>query len=74
LLDKAVRPLADPDGTLAAALGGGSGSWLLIRPDGYLAARGSALDWSVLRTALSRAHVRVLAGPSSTVVAVPAVA
>jgi len=74
LLDKAVRPLADPDGTLADALGGGPGSWLLIRPDGYLAARGSALDWSVLRTALSRAHVRVGAGPSSTVVAVPAVA
>ncbi|WP_030905162.1 FAD-dependent monooxygenase [Streptomyces sp. NRRL F-5126] len=33
--------LPDPDGRLAAGLGGGPGSWLLVRPDGYVAARGT---------------------------------
>jgi len=41
--------LADPDGRLAAELDAAAGTWLLIRPDGYLAARsgggaGRALD------------------------------
>ncbi|MFC8216588.1 FAD-dependent oxidoreductase [Streptomyces sp. NPDC057362] len=34
--------LSDPAGRLSAALGVPEGSWLLIRPDGYLAARGTA--------------------------------
>lgn len=33
-------PLPDPDGRLARGLGAHPGSWLLIRPDGYLAASG----------------------------------
>jgi 6-methylpretetramide 4-monooxygenase / 4-hydroxy-6-methylpretetramide 12a-monooxygenase len=33
-------PLPDPDGLLAEGLGARPGSWLLIRPDGYLAASG----------------------------------
>lgn len=33
-------PLPDPDGLLAQGLGARPGSWLLIRPDGYLAAAG----------------------------------
>ena len=32
--------LADPDGLLARGLGARPGAWLLIRPDGYLAASG----------------------------------
>ncbi|MFE9684026.1 FAD-dependent oxidoreductase [Streptomyces sp. NPDC006285] len=44
-----VRPgsmpgaLADPGRTLRDTLGLGAGGWLLIRPDGYLAARGDRL-------------------------------
>ncbi|MCD0485151.1 FAD-dependent oxidoreductase [Streptacidiphilus sp. ASG 303] len=38
----AVGPgtLADPGGMLADGLGAGPGDWLLVRPDGYVAARG----------------------------------
>ncbi|WP_018681638.1 FAD-dependent oxidoreductase [Actinokineospora enzanensis] len=35
-------PLPDPDGRLHRAFGGTPGSYALIRPDGYLAARGPA--------------------------------
>jgi 6-methylpretetramide 4-monooxygenase / 4-hydroxy-6-methylpretetramide 12a-monooxygenase len=38
--DDAHDALADPDGLLAAGLGASPGNWLLIRPDGYLAASG----------------------------------
>ncbi|RST18385.1 oxygenase [Streptomyces sp. WAC05374] len=44
-------PLADPDGRLREALGLAPGGWLLVRPDGYVAARGTALT----RVALGRA-------------------
>jgi NADPH-dependent dioxygenase len=37
--DGAPGRLADPDGRLAAELGAAAGTWLLIRPDGYVAAR-----------------------------------
>jgi 6-methylpretetramide 4-monooxygenase / 4-hydroxy-6-methylpretetramide 12a-monooxygenase len=41
-------PLADPDARLRTALGLGPGCWVLVRPDGYVAARGSQLTRSVL--------------------------
>jgi NADPH-dependent dioxygenase len=44
-------PLPDPDGALRDALGLEAGGWLLIRPDGYLAARGRRLtDAGLTRT------------------------
>ncbi|MFI6469157.1 FAD-dependent oxidoreductase [Streptomyces sp. NPDC050516] len=36
--------LSDPAGHLSTALGAPEGTWLLIRPDGYLAARGTAKE------------------------------
>ncbi|MFC9829960.1 FAD-dependent oxidoreductase [Streptomyces albogriseolus] len=50
-------PLADPDGALPAALGLGAGGWALIRPDGYLAARGDLLSPASLEEALRALHV-----------------
>ncbi|MFE1328351.1 FAD-dependent oxidoreductase [Streptomyces sp. NPDC058741] len=44
-------PLADPGASLRRALGLGAGCWLLVRPDGYVAARGDVLT----RPALERA-------------------
>ncbi|MEU3731035.1 FAD-dependent oxidoreductase [Streptomyces sp. NPDC033538] len=43
-------PLADPDSALRRALGLAAGCWVLVRPDGYVAARGRTLT----RTALER--------------------
>ncbi|WP_328304456.1 FAD-dependent monooxygenase (plasmid) [Streptomyces sp. NBC_00435] len=40
--------LADPDGLLAGDLGARPGGWLLVRPDGYLAARGEVLTADVV--------------------------
>ncbi|MER7200568.1 oxygenase [Streptomyces sp. CB01635] len=54
------RPLPDPDGALCAALGLAAGSWALVRPDGYLAARGDFLTAGALAEAL--APVRPRAG------------
>jgi len=48
-----VRALPDPDGRLAAGLGVTGTGWLLIRPDGYLAARGTELTDADLAAALS---------------------
>ncbi|MGK5550310.1 FAD-dependent oxidoreductase [Actinomadura kijaniata] len=42
------RPLVDPDGAVTRALGSPSGGYALIRPDGYLAARGPLADLSAL--------------------------
>jgi NADPH-dependent dioxygenase len=39
----APAPLADPEHHLRHALGAVTGGWLLVRPDGYLAARGHRL-------------------------------
>ncbi|MFZ3560643.1 FAD-dependent oxidoreductase [Streptomyces sp. BH055] len=47
------RPLADPDGALRAALGLTPGAWALVRPDGYLAARGARLAPGELDRALA---------------------
>jgi NADPH-dependent dioxygenase len=47
--DSAPSPLPDPDGRLRGDLGAGAaGGWLLVRPDGYVAARGHELDASAL--------------------------
>jgi NADPH-dependent dioxygenase len=37
----AVNPLPDDDGRLHADFGAGPGSWVLVRPDGYVSATGS---------------------------------
>ncbi|MFE6022225.1 FAD-dependent oxidoreductase [Streptomyces sp. NPDC056441] len=46
-------PLADPDRQLRTALGLPLGAWILVRPDGYVAARGSLLTCPALRRALA---------------------
>ncbi|MFE2477564.1 FAD-dependent oxidoreductase [Streptomyces sp. NPDC059389] len=46
-------PLADPDGLLRRSLGLGPGGWVLIRPDGYLAAGGPELTRRGLAQALA---------------------
>lgn len=50
-------PLPDPDGALRSALGLVPGGWALIRPDGYLAARGEALTGPALAEALRPLHL-----------------
>lgn len=46
-------PLADPGGQLRRELGLGAGGWVLIRPDGYIAAGGPELTRSALAQALA---------------------
>ncbi|MFB6714041.1 FAD-dependent oxidoreductase [Streptomyces sp. NPDC056358] len=46
-------PLTDPDGRLRTALGLAPGGWLLVRPDGYTAARATALTRAALGRALA---------------------
>ncbi|MEU0580168.1 FAD-dependent oxidoreductase [Streptomyces griseoincarnatus] len=46
-------PLADPGASLRRALGLAAGCWLLVRPDGYVAARGGALTRAALEQALA---------------------
>jgi NADPH-dependent dioxygenase len=46
-------PLADPDARLRTALGLAPGSWVLVRPDGYVAARGHRLTRGVLNRAFA---------------------
>ncbi|ASW54611.1 FAD-dependent oxidoreductase [Plantactinospora sp. KBS50] len=59
-------PLADPDGTLATTLGCADGGWLLIRPDGYLAARGTVLTGDAVEAALRPAGpIRPVPVPTS---------
>ncbi|MFI9724234.1 FAD-dependent monooxygenase [Streptomyces sp. NPDC052396] len=45
--------LPDPDAGLRRALGVGAQGWLLIRPDGYVAARGEAVSADALKGAVS---------------------
>lgn len=47
------RALPDPAGTLAAALGLAPGSWLLVRPDGYVCARGQGSARAALERVLA---------------------
>ncbi|MEU9111253.1 FAD-dependent monooxygenase [Streptomyces sp. NPDC048483] len=51
------RPLPDPDRTLGADLGLAAADWMLIRPDGYLCARGSRLGEDSLKPAFAAAHI-----------------
>ncbi|MFI2620595.1 FAD-dependent oxidoreductase [Streptomyces sp. NPDC018584] len=46
-------PLTDPDRHLRAALGLSPGAWILVRPDGYVAARGPLLTRPALCRALA---------------------
>ncbi|MFE6049467.1 FAD-dependent oxidoreductase [Kitasatospora sp. NPDC056446] len=52
-----VVPLPDPDGRLRRALAARPGGWLLVRPDGYLAARGGRSEQRELDRALDGAHL-----------------
>jgi 6-methylpretetramide 4-monooxygenase / 4-hydroxy-6-methylpretetramide 12a-monooxygenase len=57
--------LPDPDGSLRSALGLRRGGWILVRPDGYVSARGTAGDTGGLRAAVARLplnHAAVAAG------------
>jgi 6-methylpretetramide 4-monooxygenase / 4-hydroxy-6-methylpretetramide 12a-monooxygenase len=56
VLDTAALP--DADGRVAAAPHAGPGDWLLVRPDGYLAARGRDLTGETLARALAPAAIR----------------
>ncbi|GAA3343172.1 FAD-dependent monooxygenase [Amorphoplanes nipponensis] len=49
--------LIDPGGVLTEALGAAAGGWILIRPDGYVAARGDTPDPAAVRAALAPAHL-----------------
>ncbi|MGW1379666.1 FAD-dependent oxidoreductase [Streptomyces sp. NPDC002446] len=60
----ALGGLPDPAGRLRSALGLRPGGWLLVRPDGYLAARGNPLTTGELERALAPVHLR--AAPSPT--------
>ncbi|WP_251094258.1 FAD-dependent oxidoreductase [Streptomyces sp. Caat 7-52] len=57
-------PLADPGQVLRTDLGAAPGSWLLIRPDGYLAARGTSLADPAALAALARARGEEPAPPA----------
>ncbi|MGV4982327.1 FAD-dependent oxidoreductase [Streptomyces sp. NRAIS4] len=53
----APAPLPDPGGELRGGLGLGPGGWVLIRPDGYVAARGRELEDEALARALVPLHL-----------------
>ena len=61
--DDGTEPLADPDHTLREDLAATPGGWLLIRPDGYVAAGGASLTAPALADAL--APVFTAPGPVS---------
>ncbi len=57
-------PLGDPDGELRRLTGlTGIGGWILVRPDGYVAVRGTGGDVAPLAAALSAATVGALPAP-----------
>lgn len=60
------RPLADPDHRLRTDLSVPPGGWLLIRPDGYLAARGAALIGEELCRALERTGLHLPASMAAS--------
>jgi NADPH-dependent dioxygenase len=57
--------LADPGAVLTTALDGTPGGWILIRPDGYVAARGDLLTAAEVRAALAPAAMIEGAAPRS---------
>lgn len=70
-------PLADPHGRLRRSLGLEPGGWILIRPDGYVAAGGAKLTRTGLERALAPlgllADVRHIRGARGRVPALPRV-
>ncbi|MFE7840155.1 FAD-dependent oxidoreductase [Streptomyces sp. NPDC057474] len=59
-------PLPDPGGALSRALGLAAGAWVLVRPDGYLAARGDRLTRHTLAQALEPVLPRASRSPSGS--------
>ena len=58
--------LPDPDGAVRRRLGlADTGSWILVRPDGYVSARGRADDTALLASALTSATAGLAADPLS---------
>lgn len=62
--EEVPNPLAD-DGRLRTVLGARPGSWLLVRPDGYLCTRGEDLTWRSFTECLSRLPLTVTAGSAA---------
>ncbi len=60
------RTLADPSGALHRDLDLGSGGWLLIRPDGYLAATGRGALVAEIEAALHELHLLEVHPQAST--------
>ena len=50
-------PLADPDRSLRRGLGLDGQGWILVRPDGYLAARGDRITTAALDAAIAPLHL-----------------
>ncbi|GLW53442.1 FAD-dependent monooxygenase [Kitasatospora phosalacinea] len=66
--DPATGPAAlpDPDGALRRRLGlTTAGDWVLVRPDGYVSARGRAAETALLATALTAATAGLVTDPLS---------
>jgi 6-methylpretetramide 4-monooxygenase / 4-hydroxy-6-methylpretetramide 12a-monooxygenase len=59
----AVRALPDGGGALRTDLGLAPGGWILVRPDGYVAARGQQLTAAALEAALAPGLGRAPAAP-----------
>jgi 6-methylpretetramide 4-monooxygenase / 4-hydroxy-6-methylpretetramide 12a-monooxygenase len=61
--DDLPHPLND-DGSLQRILGADAGTWLLVRPDGYLCARGRDLTDEAFRECLGRLPLAVTPAPA----------
>ncbi|MEU9016656.1 FAD-dependent oxidoreductase [Actinomadura sp. NPDC048394] len=59
-------PMADPGGRLAAGLGLRPGDYALVRPDGYLAAKGRIVSAEQLLSVLADAHLIPSLEPAET--------
>lgn len=67
--DEGTYPLADPDHALRDDLCTVPGGWLLVRPDGYVAARGTALTERALAAAFAPVLGGRTRGPASAATA-----
>jgi NADPH-dependent dioxygenase len=64
--DAGPTALPDPDGALRRRLGlTAAGSWVLVRPDGYVSARGRAGETALLASALTAATAGLVTDPLS---------